>query len=84
MKTQINGNIAAITIGNVTKEFAIPSSNYHVVATKFSSGQKVWSAHLEIRENGTVHVWGGGYNNKGGAHQIVGWFEPGKEYNSKR
>jgi hypothetical protein len=84
MKTQIKGNMVAITINGVTKEFECDKMAFNVVATKFRTGEKVWPAHLDILKDGRVSVWGGGWSRKGGAKIIVGWFEEGKTYNTRR
>lgn len=56
----------------------------NVFATKFKTGAKLWPAEVALwKKSGKAAVQQGGFSNKGGATQLVGWWNPGSNVNSQ-
>lgn len=81
VKVEVVGDQATVTWRGKTRTFKYDGYGviYRVFSGKFPSGSKLWP--LNVNVDGSV--CSGGFANKRGAVEVVGWYVEGSEHNSR-
>ena len=57
---------------------------YNVFSTKFKTGEKLWPAGVTYWfRSGNLNIEQGGYQNRGGARTVVGWWKHDQANNTR-